>query len=74
MQLAAVMLIVLGNTLASRVKFIRHYTLPLVAFVGSVLVTLLVHRLANFQGRTDMATLLLAGVAINALMGQLQEY
>lgn len=67
---AAVMLIVLGNTLFQGLSStLGHYTLPLVAFVGSVLVTLLVHRLANFQGRTDMATLLLAGVAINALMG-----
>jgi heme transport system permease protein len=45
------------------------WPLPLAAFAGAVLVTLLVWRLARRGGRTDVRTLLLAGIAINALVG-----
>jgi heme transport system permease protein len=45
------------------------WSLPLAAFAGAVAVTLLVWRLARRGGRTDVRTLLLAGIAINALVG-----
>jgi iron complex transport system permease protein len=45
------------------------WALPFSAFAGAVLVTLVVWRLARRGGRTDVRTLLLAGVAINALVG-----
>jgi iron complex transport system permease protein len=45
------------------------WALPLSAFAGAVLVTLVVWRLARRGGRTDVRTLLLAGIAINALVG-----
>ena len=68
--LAAVSVIVLGSTLLQGLsEALGYYTLPVAAFIGSLLVTLLVYRLANVEGRTDVATMLLAGVAINALMG-----
>lgn len=41
--------------------------LPLAAFVGGGACTWLVHRLARVDGRTSVDTMLLAGVAINAL-------
>jgi iron complex transport system permease protein len=47
------------------------WPLPLGAFAGAVAVTLIVWRLARRGGRTDVRTLLLAGVAINALIGAL---
>ncbi len=44
-------------------------TLPLAAFVGGVLATALVVRLARIRGRTTVAGMLLAGIAVNALAG-----
>lgn len=68
--LAAVSVIVLGATVFQGLNTLfGHYTLPLAAFIGSLLVTGLVYRLANLEGRTDIATMLLAGIAINALLG-----
>jgi iron complex transport system permease protein len=43
------------------------FVLPLVAFVGSVLTTLLIYRVSLHEGRTVAATLLLAGIALSAL-------
>ena len=41
--------------------------LPFAAFFGALLATLLVYRLARTQERTMIATMLLAGIALNAL-------
>lgn len=43
------------------------YLLPVAAFVGGVIVTLLVYRLATSGNRTAVTTLLLAGIAIGSL-------
>jgi len=43
--------------------------LPAVAFVGGLIATLLVLRLASQQGRTNIAVLVLVGVAMNAFCG-----
>ncbi|MCK6629243.1 MAG: iron ABC transporter permease [Anaerolineae bacterium] len=68
--LAAVAVIVLGATLfAGLTAWLGLYTLPLAAFVGGMATTLLVYRLASNGGRTVVTTLLLAGIAINALTG-----
>lgn len=45
------------------------YTLPIAAFLGSIATITIVYLLSQNQGRTDIATLLLAGIAINALCG-----
>lgn len=45
------------------------WVLPVVAFLGSALVTLAVYTLATRNGRTDVATMLLAGVAFNSIAG-----
>ena len=47
------------------------YLLPLAAFAGACATTLLVYRLAQEGGRAVVATMLLAGIAINALAGAL---
>lgn len=68
--LAAVAVIVLGATLLQGLnEALGVFTLPLAAFIGGLLTTLLVYRLANVGGRTSIATMLLAGIAINALVG-----
>jgi iron complex transport system permease protein len=47
------------------------YALPLMAFVGALLATLTVWVLASSGGRVQVLTLLLAGIALNALAGSL---
>lgn len=49
--------------------FLGDFTLPMTAFIGGVLVTVLIYRLATKHGRTDVMTMLLAGIAVNALAG-----
>jgi iron complex transport system permease protein len=68
--LAAVAVIVLGATwLAGLETLFGAATLPLAAFGGGLVATLLVHRLARREDETPIATLLLAGIAINAIAG-----
>jgi iron complex transport system permease protein len=43
------------------------FALPLAGFAGGLATTVLLYRLATFQGATSLATMLLAGIAINAL-------
>ena len=45
---------------------LRH-ALPVAAFAGALATTILIYAIATREGRTDVATLLLAGVAINAM-------
>ncbi|MFW6292069.1 MAG: FecCD family ABC transporter permease [Spirochaetota bacterium] len=45
------------------------WTRPIAAFLGSLVATALVYVLATRDRRTDVATLLLAGIAVNALAG-----
>jgi iron complex transport system permease protein len=67
-SLAAVSVIVLGTTgLAFFITWFGPFALPLAAFCGGFLATLLVYRLASSGGRTVVATMLLAGIAINAI-------
>jgi iron complex transport system permease protein len=46
---------------------LRPFALPLAAFAGGLLTTLVVYRIARFGPHTVVATMLLAGVALNAL-------
>ena len=45
------------------------YTLSLMAFAGACLTALLIYQLATLAGKAIMTTLLLTGIAINALSG-----
>lgn len=45
------------------------FALPLAAFAGGLLATLVVYRLARHGGRTEVVTLLLTGIALNAICG-----
>jgi iron complex transport system permease protein len=68
--LGAVVTIVLGTALPDGwAEMAGPFLLPLAAFAGGALATLLVYRLATSGGRTSVATMLLAGVAINAVAG-----
>ena len=65
---AAAAFIVLGWPLTAYLPapLLRH-ALPIAAFCGGLLTTILIYGVATREGRTDVATLLLAGVAINAM-------
>ncbi|MEM7737548.1 MAG: iron chelate uptake ABC transporter family permease subunit [Deinococcota bacterium] len=68
--LAATGIIVFGSALPLGVRDpLGAWLLPAAAFAGSLIVTLFVYSIATRGGRTDVGTMLLAGVAINALAG-----
>lgn len=70
--LAAVAAIVLGPGLFGRAAGLHGlWLLPLTAFAGGLGATLLIAWLATREGVTGVATLLLAGIAVNALCGAL---
>ncbi len=70
--LAACASIVLGKHAASSISpVVSSHFLPVAAFCGALVATGAVDRLARFGGRTAVATLLLAGIGINALTGSL---
>ncbi len=46
-----------------------YYALSIAAFIGACITTFIVYRLAMQKGKADITTLLLAGIAINALAG-----
>lgn len=68
--LAAGLMIVLGDILlVPLMGKLPFALLPLAAFVGGLAFTLLLYAIATREGRTSMATLLLAGLALGALAG-----
>lgn len=67
-SLGAVSVIVLGPTLlAPLTALLGTLSLPLMAFLGGLATTFLLYRIATRQGRTSVATMLLAGIALAAL-------
>ncbi|RVU84862.1 iron ABC transporter permease [Leucothrix sargassi] len=67
--LAAVIVIVLVPSFTNIPKSLNIYLIPIATFIGSLLVTLIVHQLSQVHGKTEVSTLLLAGIAINAIAG-----
>lgn len=71
-SLGAVSVIVLGGTaLLPLVSAMGIYALQLFAFAGGLATTLVLYRVATRSGHTEVATMLLAGIAIAALAGAL---
>ncbi|MFN4353642.1 FecCD family ABC transporter permease [Parvibaculum sp.] len=70
--LGAVFIIVLGSVLVGALPFLASpWLLPIAAFAGGLAATFAIQGLAQLQGHAATATLLLAGIAINALTGAL---
>ncbi|SEQ37048.1 iron complex transport system permease protein [Devosia sp. YR412] len=68
--LGAVGIIVLGTTmLAPLTSLLGIYSLQIAAFVGGLITTFILYRVATRSGQTAIATMLLAGIAIAALAG-----
>ncbi|CAH9068022.1 Hemin transport system permease protein HmuU [Pseudoalteromonas holothuriae] len=53
--------------LSAKVSFIHEAMVTPAAFIGAISVTALIHKVASHQGQVQITTLLLAGVAINAM-------
>lgn len=69
-SLAAIAVIVLGGTwLGGWINLAGVWALPIAAFVGGSGTVFLAWRIARRAGQTSVATLLLAGIAINAVAG-----
>ena len=68
--LGAVATIVLGATLLQGFSlWLGVWTLPVAAFLGALATAALVFRLSSRDGQVDATTMLLCGIAVNALMG-----
>jgi iron complex transport system permease protein len=66
--LAAVSWIVFGGLLAPYLpRWVLSFALPFASFAGSLIAIMLLHRLATYEGRTPVASLLFAGIALGAL-------
>lgn len=66
--LGAVSVIVLGGSaLAPFTAMFGSYALPLAAFGGGLITTIVLYNVATRQGRTSIATMLLAGIALGAM-------
>ncbi|MEM7023109.1 MAG: iron chelate uptake ABC transporter family permease subunit [Pseudomonadota bacterium] len=70
--LMAVATIVLGGALIGQLgPVLAPFALPVGAFVGGLLTTFLIQQVATRDGQVQIATMLLAGIAVNALAGAL---
>lgn len=70
--LGAISAIVLGAYLpASLAMLLGNYTVPFAAFIGGWAATMLLYRVSTHHGRTSVATMLLAGIALGALASAL---
>ena len=68
--LGAVGIIVLGATaLAPLTTLLGIYSLQIASFIGGLITTFILYRVATKAGQTAIATMLLAGIAIGALAG-----
>ena len=70
--LGAIAAIVLGAGLPAGVALaLGNYTVPVAAFLGGWVSTLVLYRISTRRGRTSVAVMLLAGIALGALAGAL---
>lgn len=67
----AIAMVVLSTLTWPLIQFLGAALIPVAAFAGGTLATILVYRLSTTKGRTNVATMLLAGIAINAMAGAL---
>lgn len=68
-SLAAVITLVLGSSLLAGLS--GQYTLNVMAFLGALASMIAVYRISRQEGKTNVAIMLLAGIAVNAMAGAL---
>ena len=66
--LGAIFIIVFGSSLGMAAWFMP-YALPIGAVIGAVSVTLLLYLFASYFGQFSVVTILLVGIAVNAIAG-----
>jgi iron complex transport system permease protein len=64
---AAAAIVFADSQIGQSVRFMQHHLLPIAAFAGSLLTTILLYSIASRAGRTSIAIFLLAGIAIAAI-------
>lgn len=64
---AAAAIVFTDSRFGEHVRFMQNQLLPLAAFAGSLVTTLVLYRIASRSGRTSIAIFLLAGLAIAAI-------
>lgn len=68
-SLAVATTMILLPTFALAYPFLTNLSIPISGFLGGLITTAIVYRLATHAGKTDVTTMLLAGIAINAFAG-----
>ncbi|OUL55973.1 FecCD family ABC transporter permease [Pseudoalteromonas ulvae] len=70
--LGAVSMIVLGSSLFAHFsEVLAIYAVPVGAFIGALIVCSFIYRLSSHGGEFTIVSLLLAGIAVNAIVGSL---
>lgn len=72
--LGMVILIVFGASFIDPNSLAGHFVVPVIAFGGGLLATYLVMKISAQVGKTNIAVLILGGVAVNALAAALIGY
>ena len=68
--IGAMFIIMFANLFSGKISdFWLSYLLPVFAMIGSMITTLLVYKLATTEKKTNIMTMLLSGIAINAFVG-----
>ncbi|WP_182377398.1 iron ABC transporter permease [Nocardioides sp. WS12] len=60
-----------GAAIVFGLRFAGDWSIPVCAFLGGLVTTLLVYALSRSDGRTEVVTLVLTGIAVNAVAGAL---
>jgi iron complex transport system permease protein len=69
--MSALIILLEASVFTSLSLWLGHYLLVLGAFAGAVLAAIIVYQISRTEGKPLVATMLLAGIAINALAGAL---
>lgn len=69
MLFAVLAIVLMGSVLASFSSIFLQASISIAAFIGGLLTTYLVYFLSSKKGRTNVMTMLLAGIAITAFAG-----
>ena len=68
---AALAIVLGGSWMVALHDVIGEFALPIFAFIGSLIATILIFAISTRQGQTSIALMLLAGIAIGSLCGAL---
>lgn len=68
---AALAIVLGGSWMVALHEMIGEFALPIFAFIGSLIATMLIFAISTRQGQTSIALMLLAGIAIGSLCGAL---